>query len=126
MAKNKKIARFHPFMAIVRSGCSLALKVLGPAVGHHSKALTLLRCHKNSSVTGVVGSFQRNNFIYIIHSIKSDVNIPVMWNGFDRQCPYTLHIVACQRGGVSNKPPVLRAATRHGPLTLLLYYMYTG
>ena len=27
-------------------------------------------------------------------------------------------IVACQRGGVSNKPPVLRAAMRHGPLTL--------
>ncbi len=24
-------------------------------------------------------------------------------------------IVACQRGGVSNKPPWLRAATRHGP-----------
>ena len=28
------------------------------------------------------------------------------------------HIVACQRGGVSNKPPVLQAVTRHGPLTL--------
>ena len=28
------------------------------------------------------------------------------------------YIVACQRGGVSSKPPVLEAATRHGPLTL--------
>ncbi len=27
---------------------------------------------------------------------------------------HILHIVACQRGGVSNKPPRLRAATRHG------------
>ena len=27
-------------------------------------------------------------------------------------------IVACQRGGVSIKPPDLRAATRHGPVTL--------
>ncbi len=27
------------------------------------------------------------------------------------------YIVACQRGGVSNKPPWLQAATSHGPLT---------
>ncbi len=27
-----------------------------------------------------------------------------------------MYIVACQKGGVSNKLPVLRAATRHGPL----------
>ena len=29
-----------------------------------------------------------------------------------------LYIVACQRGGVSDEPPWLRAATRHGPGTL--------
>ena len=29
----------------------------------------------------------------------------------------SLHIVACQRGGVSVKPPDLRATTRHGLLT---------
>ncbi len=29
-----------------------------------------------------------------------------------------IYIVACQRGGVSEEPPWLRAATRHGPLTL--------
>ncbi len=30
-----------------------------------------------------------------------------------------IYIVACQRGGVSEKPPRLQAATRHGPFTLL-------
>ncbi len=37
-----------------------------------------------------------------------------------RNVNYTLirkYIVACQRGGVSNKPPWFRAATRQGPLT---------
>ena len=29
-----------------------------------------------------------------------------------------IYIVPCQRGGVSEEPPWLRAATRHGPLTL--------
>ena len=28
------------------------------------------------------------------------------------------YIVACQRGGVSHKPPWLQAATRHGPWIL--------
>ena len=31
-----------------------------------------------------------------------------------RYTVYMYNIVACQRGGVSNKPPGLRAATRHG------------
>ncbi len=30
-------------------------------------------------------------------------------------CGAIIHIVASQRGGVSDKPPWLRAATRHGP-----------
>ncbi len=29
-----------------------------------------------------------------------------------------LNIVACQRGGVSNEPPLLQAAMRHGPGTI--------
>ncbi len=31
---------------------------------------------------------------------------------------HVVYIVACQRGGVSNKLPDLQAATRHSPLTL--------
>ncbi len=33
-----------------------------------------------------------------------------------------IYIVACQRGGVSNKPPGLQAATRHGPGILVINY----
>ncbi len=29
-----------------------------------------------------------------------------------------IYILACQRGGVSEEPPLLRATTRHGPLIL--------
>ncbi len=33
----------------------------------------------------------------------------------DKDALYPLSVVACQGGGVSSKPPVHRAATRHGP-----------
>ncbi len=44
-----------------------------------------------------------------------------VWLGLQPRaiCVYFIvYIVACQRGGVSVKPPWLQAATRHGPLTL--------
>ncbi len=42
---------------------------------------------------------------------------------FDLHCIQTLvsqclNIVACEQGTVSEEPPLLRTATRHGPLTL--------
>ncbi len=42
-------------------------------------------------------------------------------------CIHTdIYIVACQRGGVSDEPPWLRAATRHGPGTLYSVNRWTG
>ncbi len=43
--------------------------------------------------------------------------------------PRPIYIVACQQGGLSEEPPWLRAATRHGPLTLFqapLQYLFWG
>ena len=39
--------------------------------------------------------------------------------------PSLSNIVACQRGGVSNKPPFLQAATRHSPL-INPFSLWTG
>ncbi len=38
---------------------------------------------------------------------------------------YCYYIVACQRGGVSNKPPGLRAATTHGLGILWFVHRWT-
>ncbi len=37
-----------------------------------------------------------------------------------------IYVVACQRGGVSEEPPWLRAATRHEPVTLQCILFYQG
>ncbi len=52
-------------------------------------------------------------------SIKRIRILNVFDNSIARNAPTeTKYIVACQKGGVSNKPSVLQAATRHSMLIL--------
>ncbi len=105
--------------------------------------LTLLRCHKNSSVTGVVGSFQTPNYsmasLWEIHNlydnsyqihhkdIKPDVPIPVMQNSFERQCPNTLGIfhalnVVLAVNPMTWFPGIILASWRRGLSVLIITF----
>ncbi len=68
----------------------------------HFSHIKLYQCYV--CITYFFETYKPAGFVYIV----------LYWNGpfgFN----YMYNIVACQRGGVSNKPPWLRIATRHGP-----------